>query len=587
MLSELKEYNSKFIDLTESSEEFDYKFNIESKVKDYEFEFAKFIGLYNKYVFSKDELLFSYYCREIILKKADVNQLLKLYLYSKKINNKDYLLISEFIISYYSTIKNSKYRKIVANYKEINNDYKRSIEQHTEIDKPYITFLNNTFEFYNIIIDYCIKSKIKISEESVERICINLKADSSKLNCLIDKLINNNICLSLIISFDKNICKHLDVYNNYIKTYINDNNFYKYPEHVIFTLEKNKQLGEDTLNIIINNIIDKINTLYKIVIKKQESFIQLLALIDDLNKLINRFMQRIESMNKIQNQKLCECLNNLLTIKRYIVSDETYIDSQLRKISYETVMPSKEINNTVKEISNNVIKLFSYSIMNFEHQMKETLKIYSENALISMVNVFTIDSRQQMYYKPNEIFVNNFFKKYYDMIGEKYTKRNKKLVNKLIENYYEEMLKNLSKSFLMKQNLLYSFLKKEEKFDYIIIELKKEFNITFNDYYVIMVSNVLHIEFLVLELLAKFNLKITEDGRTNLYTIAEYFKEDKFIINGLMYINYILYEITGLNIRNAAAHGALINKNIDIELMLTFCGVIFMHYLITEKERKL
>ena len=128
-------------------------------------------------------------------------------------------------------------------------------------------------------------------------------------------------------------------------------------------MEKNKQLGEDTLNININNIIDKINTLYKIVIKKQESFIQLLALIDDLNKLINRFMQRIESMNKIQNQKLCECLNNLLTIKsikRYIVSDETYIDFQLRKISYETVMPSKEINNTVKEISNNVIKLFSY-----------------------------------------------------------------------------------------------------------------------------------------------------------------------------------------------------------------------------------
>ena len=192
-----------------------------------------------------------------------------------------------------------------------------------------------------------------------------------------------------------------------------------------------------------------------------------------------------------------------------------------------------------------------------------------------------------MYYKPNEIFVNNFFKKYYDMIGGKYTKRNKKLVNKLVENYYEEMLKNLSKSFLMKQNLLYSFLKKEEKFDYIIIELKKEFNIAFNDYYVIMISNVLHIEFWVLELLAKFNLKITEDGHTNLYTIAEYFKEDKFIINGLMYINYILYEITELNIRNAASHGALINKNIDIELMLTFCGMIFMHYLITEKEGKL
>lgn len=583
MTSELKKYISSFIDLTESKEKFNYDFSIDSEFEFYKIEFSKFINIYNSYFFSKGRLLYFWNSYEIILEENDVEQLLKLYLYSKKLDNKDYLLISEFIISYHNTIRNPEYREHVVNYKEINDNYKNTLKKYAEIDRPYIVFLNNAFEFYNITIDYCIENKVKFSPGYIERICTNLNFDSSKLNYIVDKFIANDINLSLVISFDKEINKHLDEYNNYIKKYIFENNFYRYPEHIIFGLEKNKLLGEDILKIIINNIIDKINELHEKVINKQEHFIQLLSFIDELNKTINKFLQRIESMNEIQTNKLYECLNNLLTIKRYIVSDDNYINSQLQKFSHEITIPNKKIAEVVKDISDNVVRLYAHSAVNFEYQMKSALKSYSEHALLSTVSVFTIDSSQQMYYKPNDITVNNFFKDYYDEIGVKYSRRSKKLVNRISKDYYEEMLKFLGKTFLMHQNMLYSFLKNYNKFDYIINEFKRVTNTKFEDDYITLASNIMYIESIVLDLLVKYKLQVTEDGRTNLYTLALYFKDEKFIVNGLMYINYILYEITGLNIRNKVAHGTLINENTDLELMLSFSAIIFMQHLMQTK----
>ena len=145
------------------------------------------------------------------------------------------------------------------------------------------------------------------------------------------------------------------------------------------------------MNIIINNIIDKINELHEKTINKQEHFIQLLSFIDDLNKTINKFLQRIESMSRVQTNKLYECLNNLLTIKRYIVSDDNYINSQLQEFSHEITIPNKKIDEVVKDISDNIVRLYAHSTVNFEYQMKEALKSYSEHALLSIVSVFTRD----------------------------------------------------------------------------------------------------------------------------------------------------------------------------------------------------
>ena len=163
MTTELKEYISSFIDMTESKDSFNYMFNLDSELETYKMEFSKFINLYNCFFFSNGRLLFVFNSYEIILKQEDIEQLLKLYLYSKKLQNKDYLLISEFIISYYTTIKNKEYRQKVNDYKEIYENYQNTLIKFREIDKPYVTFINNVFDFYNLTIQYCIENNIFIN----------------------------------------------------------------------------------------------------------------------------------------------------------------------------------------------------------------------------------------------------------------------------------------------------------------------------------------------------------------------------------------------------------------------------------------
>ena len=50
-----------------------------------------------------------------------------------------------------------------------------------------------------------------------------------------------------------------------------------------------------------------------------------------------------------------------------------------------------------------------------------------------------------------------------------------------------------------------------------------------------------------------------------------------------MYLNYILYEKSGLNLRNNAMHGTLINETLTVPLIVTFSGLIFISWLSNEK----
>ena len=74
-----------------------------------------------------------------------------------------------------------------------------------------------------------------------------------------------------------------------------------------------------------------------------------------------------------------------------------------------------------------------------------------------------------------------------------------------------------------------------------------------------------------------------KNGFDNLNDLAEQYKDDKRVMDGLMYLNYILYEKSGLNLRNYSMHGMLINTNIDVPLLVTFSGLIFVSWLLEKK----
>ena len=337
------------------------------------------------------------------------------------------------------------------------------------------------------------------------------------------------------------------------------------------------------MNQILNKYVDIVNRLCRKLVDKQYSFIQGLSEIENLKKELIYILQNIESLNDRQKEKIRECLSYLLRLKRYLLSDEIYVNSEMHEMEFKQSIPSKEVDNFRNSLLNNKFSLYAASKVRFTADVGHALESYAKYPLQSIVSMYHIDSVGQVYStgieEKNKI--NSNFKKYYDQKGEDYTKNHPKLMNKLSQNYYEELLRYLSKTFLMQQNLTLSVLGHDD-FRKIINELKDSISYQNDNDYSVVVSNILAIETDVLKLLQRNNLNISQDGYSNLNALFEtYSDEDKK--DGIMYLNYILYEKSGLNLRNKMMHGVMINSNLDIALLVTFSGLIFVSWILNDK----
>lgn len=156
-------------------------------------------------------------------------------------------------------------------------------------------------------------------------------------------------------------------------------------------------------------------------------------------------------------------------------------------------------------------------------------------------------------------------------------------MNKLQGNYYEELLRYLSKTFITQQELLLSVLG-EKAFKNIITKLKKSLGYEYNNEYAIVVNNILAIEQNISYITKEKGLEISLKGLENINNLFEVFKENNNVVNGLMYLNYTLYEKSGMNLRNNMMHGNLINTDLSIPLLVSFSGLIFVSWLRNAKE---
>ena len=255
----------------------------------------------------------------------------------------------------------------------------------------------------------------------------------------------------------------------------------------------------------------------------------------------------------------------------------------MHETEFKQSIPSKEVDNFRNSLLNNKFSLYAASKVRFTADVGYALESYAKYPLQSIVSMYHIDSVEQVYSTgiDEKNRVNSNFKKYYDQKGKEYTINHPRLMNKLSQNYYEELLRYLSKTFLMQQNLTLSVLGHDD-FRKIINELKDSISYKDDNDYSIVVSNILAIETDVLKLLQRNNLNISQDGYSNLNALFEiYSDEDKK--DGIMYLNYILYEKSGLNLRNKMMHGVMINSNLDIALLVTFSGLIFVSWLLNDK----
>lgn len=584
LYGEIKEYLETFIECDTLNEKFDYSINNESSPDIYLKELKKFNNTYNSFFMNKGRLVFMINNYEIILREEDLKQILKLFLFYKKSNLDNCYLIAEFLLSYFNTINSKEYKRNVSNYKEIKDTFKKIILSNKEDKNILCTFKQMSFKLYNKIIDYGAHKDNFFLGDILERACINFNNDKLLKAKIIKKLLENNVYPSKVILYDENIKENFKYYKKYLLDYENYSIYSRFPDEMLYTLDKNGLLKNSIIKLIINNIVDRTNMLQEKCDNEHENFIQIISEIDYLKSFLNNALNRLTMLSCCHKKKMHECLINLLYMKRVLVSDEDRINSQMQEFKYEQVIPNGKIEEFVNAVNDNIAVLYSSSVCNFEKELEQSLNTYAKYPMSYIFSSYNIDSDSQTYLKSEDGFVDSVFMNYYDEKGKIFTNTNTNLQNILTKGYYIQLIKYLKQQFISYQQYIISFFDLKEGKRSLIDKLIKQGDFKLYNDYVILVLTVIQIENSIIDLLKIKGKNITNNGFNNLNELAKEYTNDDFNFNGLMYINYILYERHGLNIRNNIAHGNYFGKNIDIQILTNICAIMFINGLL-RKER--
>lgn len=579
LYGETVDYLKTFIDINKKNESFDYTLNEMSSLEMYLDELHKFNQIYNSFFLFDNRMVYMINNYEILLKKEDLKQIVKLYTYFKKHNSNNCFLLAEFLVGYFNSINTIEYKNNVKNYKEVRKDFRQVVIVDSRICNILSELTLKSYELYNKIIDYGLTQKDFFLGDIMERGCVNLKISKELKKKFIKKLLKNQIYPSKAIIYDENVGSNKEYYKKYILNLKNEDFYNEYPEEILFILDREKLLTKTMFNTILNKIIERVGILQNKVTDKKENFIQIVAESDELIKVLNKYLNKIQNMNKKQKEKIHKCLKNILYIKRFIVSDQERLNAQMQEFKYEKIIPHKEINEFVSSVNENVGRLYASSCGNFSKELEMALKSYSEYPVSYIFNSYNIDLDSQIYLKSDEGIEDSIFKTYYDKKGQEYTRNHTELRNRLDEGYYIQLLKYLKHSFLMRQHFILSFFNTKEKNRVLIDKLISKGSYKLKNDYVILAMNVVQIENTIIEILKKKDGNISKDGFKNLNELANDYFNDELYFNGLMYINYILYERHGLNIRNNISHGNYFKKNVEVEIMTTLCAIMFLNNL--------
>ena len=569
------------------NEKFDYDFNNKKCDKQqFIIEYKKFLGIYNSLFYYKDRFVTVFNSYEIRINIDDLDQLMKLYLYSEEneLKNEKYVLL-DFLYTYNNTINSNLYKINYKQYNDSKKDFENILNKYRFKKTFYTQSINILYQFYKNLIEYALENDINIDAELINRIFNNLRKKEEYYNELIKIFIINNKNICNIVKFDNEKKKHLDTYLKYINDSLDRFGGYNYAKEIFFELEKSECLNKEFTRKVINKYVDVVNKFYEKLKDKDYSFINGISEIENIKNELNYILKNIKSLTENEKDKIKECLKKILCLKRSLVSDDEYLKSEMHETSFQENVKKEDIEKYKKSLLDNEYLLYSASKLDFSEQIESALKLYAKYPLQSIIPNYKIDSAKNIYsigIEDRKKSNNDNFKKYFDKKGREYTEKHNSLINKLSKDYYEEFLKYLSKTFIIKQHLIILTIG-NENFKKIIKKLKNSINYDCDNDYAIVVNNILAIENNIVTFMKKKGLREHENGFFNINDLMNIYTEDKDIVNGLMYLNYTLYEKSGLNLRNYMMHGTLINSDLDIPLMVTFSGLIFVSWLLTAK----
>lgn len=569
------------------NEKFNYDFdNKKCDKQQFIIEYKKFLGIYNGLFYYEDRFVTVFNSYEIRINIDELDQLMKLYLYSEEneLKNEMYVLL-DFLYTYNNTINSNSYKTNYARYNDSKKDFENILNKYNLKKDFYTQSINILYQFYKNLIEYALENAIYIDSELINKIFNNLRKKEEYCNELIEIFIVNNKNICNIVKFDNEKEKHLDIYLKYINDSLDRFCGYNYAKEIFFELEKSECLNDEFTRKVINRYIDVVNKTYDRLKDKNYSFIRGISEIENIKNELNYILKNIKSLTEKQKDKIKECLKKILYLKRLLVSDDEYLKMEMHRASFQEKVKKEDIEKCKKSLLSNEYLLYSASMLDFSKQIESALKLYAKYPIQSVIPSYKIDSAKNIYsvgIEEKKKLDNDNFKKYFDQKGREYTEKHKNLMNKLSKDYYEELLKYLSKTFIMQQHLIIlsignGNLKK------IINKLKMSTRYDCNNDYAIVIRNILAIESNIVKFMKKNGLIDKKNGFYNINDLISIFTEDKDVVNGLMYLNYTLYEKSGLNLRNYMMHGTLINTNLDIPLMVTFSGLIFVSWLLNSK----
>ena len=571
-----------------SNDNADNGFNIkigELSKEEFGVEFNIFVKIYSHFFYNENRLMYFINNYEIKLDEKIVEHILKLYNYSRKHEMKkhSYLLV-DFILTYYNTVHRPEYIKNMGNNNAIKDLV--AIFRTYSSDEVFIKEIKDVcFEFYNDIINYSIKNDIFVSARTVDKIINNLSGE--KYKCLLfDLLLTSKTDIYNLCEHDYDLKEHRVIYECYIRDNIPNIYGFNNVNKTIKRLDCYDCISIDFSKEMINQCIKTTNILGNHIVCKDENCINLVSAIDDLKQLLLT-INGCKNILKGYKEKIKECLYCILSLKRRLLYDTEYVDKEMMTHEFKFTIPKEYIRLFEIEIKNNHFNLYNLLKIDFDKCMENTIKNFSTSPLSSFVTRMRIDSDSKMYYLNEEKKINtdSSFKRYYDKIGNEYTINNAKdLRNQIRGNYYEEMLIYLQSYYFHSDIGIKTMLLKDE-INGIVNTMKEFMKYSYDNEYAMIVNNIVAIESTINDVAEKVLKNAKKNVEDNLQELFDYYVNEYEKRNGLMYINYLLYEKSGPNYRNRYIHGnAPFDRDFNVPLLCTFAIIIFLGWLMNDEN---
>lgn len=514
------------------------------------YEFTNFVLLTNSFFYDKGVLLTSFNSLTINF-NCRFDYFRKMYELAKKYNiNEAIEFISDFICSYRFSLKSDKYTDLK---KDVSSFYREFREYDLENEGGDIN--KDSLSYFKRVVNFYIDNNRKINYLLSERFFIRFKNKESFKN-IFDLLIKNSDSYALLIEYDYNITVHKDIYLKYLSKlslYTEDNGL-----KIAYFLDNKNILSTVLQRRILNNLIDGINVMDD---KIQVSYTDDLGCFNEVINNLAYIKEKIKSIYCNYKDAVDKCVNSVLWKKRMFLKNNPVSDN-LKHFVNKNELSEEQVKKIKNDIETNFpINIYSYLFINFEKELIDSRECDKENSIYSLFPKMLIDDKLGLYnfeYRKDNIFSSHYNKldgldNYNTMIS--FVGLRKRLNGRIVYDIEKEYIES---------NLINSC--KE------LFEIETEINDTY-----VFVNLLINETLRNLKALAKeLNIKY-QNEKDVIKSLFIYFdnSDNKFVLKNLFYIQYILFEKDGLNLRNAYAHGdSLVYENHYVDLMYVLSALI-------------